>query len=125
MSNPIRPSDRPSVLGVHAHFHVSHCSLLDNETKEGERAGPTTVRGQAAEDTVQLTADRQVVLAALRTLSTEHRQVLLECYFRGASAAEAAETLGVPLGTVKSRTYYALHALRQEIDMKYHDPAGR
>jgi RNA polymerase sigma factor (sigma-70 family) len=120
MSNPIRPSGSPSVPGVHAHFHVSQYSLLDNETKEGKRAGPTTVRGQAAEDTAQQTADRQVVLAALRTLSTEHRQVLLECYFRGASAAEAAETLGVPLGTVKSRTYYALHALRRGIDMRHH-----
>jgi RNA polymerase sigma-70 factor (ECF subfamily) len=26
--------------------------------------------------------------------------------------AEAAQVLGIPLGTVKSRTYYALHALR-------------
>ena len=120
MSTPIRRSDRPSVPGVHVHFHVSHYFLLDKDTNEGRGAGPTTVRGQAAEDTAQQTADRQLVLAALRTLSTEHRQVLLECYFRGASAAEAAETLGVPLGTVKSRTYYALHALRQEIDMKSH-----
>ena len=118
MSNPIRPSDCPPVLDVRAHFHVPRYSLLDKDT-EGKGAGPTTVRGQAAEDTAQQTADRQLVLAALRTLSTEHRQVLLECYFRGASAAEAAETLGVPLGTVKSRAYYALHALRQEIDMKY------
>ena len=120
MSIPIRPSDRLSVPGVHAHFHVSRDSLLDKDTKEGKGAGPTTVRGQAAADTAQRTADRQLVLAALRTLSTEHRQVLLECYFRGASAAEAAETLGVPLGTVKSRAYYALHALRQEIDMRCH-----
>jgi RNA polymerase sigma-70 factor (ECF subfamily) len=64
----------------------------------------------------QRTADRQRVLAALRTLSAEHRQVLLECYFRGASVAEAAETLGVSPGTVKSRTYYALRTLRQAID---------
>ena len=120
MSTPIRRSDRPSVPGVHVHFHVSHYFLLDKDTNEGRGAGPTTVRRQAAEDTAQQTADRQLVLAALRTLSTEHRQVLLECYFRGASAAEAAETLGVPLGTVKSRAYYALRALRQEIDMKYH-----
>ena len=120
MSTPIRPSDCPSVPGAHARFHLSRYFLLGKDTKEGKGAGPTTVRGQAAEDTAQQTADRQLVLAALRTLSTEHRQVLLECYFRGASAAEAAETLGVPLGTVKSRTYYALHALRQEIDMKYH-----
>jgi RNA polymerase sigma-70 factor (ECF subfamily) len=42
--------------------------------------------------------------------------VLFECYFRGASVAEAASTLGLPAGTVKSRTHYALHALRQAID---------
>jgi RNA polymerase sigma-70 factor, ECF subfamily len=71
---------------------------------------------QPVEDTVEQTVERQVVLAALRTLSTDHRRVLLECYFRGASVAEAAETLGVPPGTVKSRTHYALQALRRAID---------
>jgi RNA polymerase sigma-70 factor (ECF subfamily) len=49
-------------------------------------------------------------------LSTEHRQVLLECYLHGTSVADAAETLGVPPGTIKARTHYALHALRRAID---------
>jgi len=71
---------------------------------------------QLVEDTAQQTVDRQLVLAALRTLSSEHRQVLLECFFRGASVAEAAKTLGVPPGTIKSRTHYALHALRRALD---------
>jgi RNA polymerase sigma-70 factor (ECF subfamily) len=71
---------------------------------------------QTVEDTAQQTVDRQLVLSALGTLSTEHRQVLLECYFRGASVAEAAETLGLAPGTIKSRTHYALHALRRAID---------
>ncbi len=53
-----------------------------------------------------------VVAEALRTLSGEHRAVLLECYFRGASVAEAARRLDIPEGTVKSRTHYALRALR-------------
>jgi RNA polymerase sigma-70 factor (ECF subfamily) len=57
-----------------------------------------------------------VLLTALRKLSDEHRQVLLECYLRGASVADAAQTLGVPPGTIKSRSHYALHALRQAID---------
>ncbi|MFF1339524.1 sigma-70 family RNA polymerase sigma factor [Streptomyces sp. NPDC058290] len=50
---------------------------------------------------------------ALRLLSPEHRAVLVQIYFRGASVCEAAEALGVPVGTVKSRTYYALRALRE------------
>ena len=68
------------------------------------------------EDTAQQIVDRQLVLAAVRTLSTEHQEVLLECYFRGASIAQAAQTLGVPPGTIKSRTHYALHALRRALD---------
>jgi RNA polymerase sigma-70 factor (ECF subfamily) len=71
---------------------------------------------QAVEDTAQQTVDRQLVQTALQTLSIEHRQALFECYFRGASIAEAADTLGVPLGTVKSRTHYSLRALREAVD---------
>jgi RNA polymerase sigma-70 factor, ECF subfamily len=67
-------------------------------------------------DGVDRTLDRQLVVAALRTLSAEHREVLVECYFRGASVAEAAVSLGVPAGTVKSRTHYALRALRLAVD---------
>lgn len=53
-----------------------------------------------------------IVAEALRTLSAEHRAVLLECYFRGASVTDAARRLDIPEGTVKSRTHYALRALR-------------
>ncbi|WP_227025376.1 sigma-70 family RNA polymerase sigma factor [Streptomyces tsukubensis] len=53
------------------------------------------------------------VREAVKALSPEHRAVLLQVYFRGASVAEAAEALGVPPGTVKSRAYYALRALRR------------
>jgi RNA polymerase sigma-70 factor (ECF subfamily) len=53
-----------------------------------------------------------VLLAALDQVSPEHREVLVELYYRGRSVAEAAKVLGIPPGTVKSRSYYALRALR-------------
>ena len=53
-----------------------------------------------------------VVAEAVTRLSPDHRAVLLECYYRGQSVAEAAQRLGVPEGTVKSRTHYALRALK-------------
>lgn len=49
---------------------------------------------------------------ALSTLSAEHRSVLIETHFRGRSVGETARILGIPPGTVKSRCYYALRALR-------------
>ncbi len=57
-----------------------------------------------------------VVAEALTQLSQEHRAVLLECYYRGRPVAEAARRLGVPEGTVKSRTHYALRALKLALE---------
>lgn len=57
-----------------------------------------------------------VVAEALTQLSHEHRTVLLECYYRGRSVAEASRRLGVPEGTVKSRTHYALRALKLSLE---------
>jgi RNA polymerase sigma-70 factor (ECF subfamily) len=65
-------------------------------------------------------ADRAVeawtVAEALGRLSSPHRQVLVECFYQGHSVAEAAARLGVPPGTVKSRTHYALRSLRMVLD---------
>lgn len=56
------------------------------------------------------------VADALAALRPDHRQVLLETYYRGRSVAEAAVVLGVPAGTVKSRAFYALRALRLALE---------
>ena len=58
------------------------------------------------------------VTDALRTLSRSHREILVETYFRGRTVPEAAEVLGLPLGTAKSRVYYALRALRTVLQQR-------
>lgn len=67
-------------------------------------------------DEADRVVDRELLAIALGRLSAEHRDVLRECYYRGRSVAEAAAVLGVPAGTVKSRTHYALRALRLAIE---------
>ncbi|MFI6938119.1 sigma-70 family RNA polymerase sigma factor [Streptomyces sp. NPDC050418] len=52
------------------------------------------------------------VREALTTLRREHRDVLVQLYYRGQSVTEAAQALGIPAGTVKSRSYYALRRLK-------------
>ncbi|WP_414858575.1 sigma-70 family RNA polymerase sigma factor [Nocardioides sp. Root151] len=53
-----------------------------------------------------------LVADGLQRLSSAHRDVIVECYYRGHTTAEAARRLGVPDGTVKSRLHYALTSLR-------------
>jgi RNA polymerase sigma-70 factor, ECF subfamily len=52
------------------------------------------------------------VLGAMDRLSPEQRSVLVELYYRGRTVAETASVLGIAPGTVKSRTYHAVRALR-------------
>lgn len=51
------------------------------------------------------------VRAAVRGLRPEHRAVLVRLYFHGLTVNEAAAELGIPAGTVKSRSHYALRQL--------------
>lgn len=52
------------------------------------------------------------VADAVRALWPDHRRVLLETYYHGKSVSEAAAALGI----VKSRTFYALRALKQALE---------
>jgi RNA polymerase sigma-70 factor (ECF subfamily) len=59
---------------------------------------------------------------AMRRIGEEHRRVLLETHYRGRPYAEVAAELGIPEGTVKSRVYYGLKALRVAMEeMGYED----
>ena len=61
-------------------------------------------------------ADGHLVAAALGRLTQDHRDVLEELYFRRSSIEEAAHALGIAPDLVRSRAYYALHALRLATD---------
>jgi RNA polymerase sigma-70 factor (ECF subfamily) len=59
---------------------------------------------------------------AMRRIGEDHRRVLLETHFRARPYAEVAAELGVPEGTIKSRVYYGLKALRVALEeMGYDD----
>ncbi|MEU0126326.1 MULTISPECIES: sigma-70 family RNA polymerase sigma factor [unclassified Streptomyces] len=67
------------------------------------------------DDTAETAALSLDVREAVRTLSPEHRAVLVQIYFRGLSVGETAQALGIPAGTVKSRSYYALRLLSRNL----------
>jgi RNA polymerase sigma-70 factor (ECF subfamily) len=63
-------------------------------------------------DHADMVAAAVTVTEMLDSLSAEHREVLVHTYLRGRTVSEAAKVLGIPVGTVKSRQYYALNHLR-------------
>jgi RNA polymerase sigma-70 factor (ECF subfamily) len=63
-------------------------------------------------DGIDQALDAILMADALGSLTDVHRAVLIECYYRGRTAAEVAEEQGLPPGTVRSRIHYALRALR-------------
>lgn len=58
---------------------------------------------------------------ALRRIGEDHRRVLIETHLRGRSYAEVGAELGIPEGTVKSRVYYGLRALRNVLEEMGYD----
>ena len=58
---------------------------------------------------------------ALRSLSADHREVLLLRFLEGLSLGEIAQALRCRTGTVKSRLHYAKQALRREVERLVHE----
>jgi RNA polymerase sigma-70 factor (ECF subfamily) len=85
---------------------------------QARRVRPARVHGHAVPargDGIERVLTAADVRRALRALSPGHRRVLVELYYRGGSTTETAARMGIPVGTVKSRAHYGLHALRSAI----------
>ncbi|MEV4813108.1 sigma-70 family RNA polymerase sigma factor [Micromonospora avicenniae] len=70
----------------------------------------------AGDDTTNSALASYAMRHALGRLSPAQRSLLSEVYLVGRSAEEVAGRLGLPIGTVKSRTHYALRALRSGLN---------
>lgn len=62
--------------------------------------------------TIDRPGEQEAVRAALAVLPDEQRAVIDLMYFQGVSQTGVAERLGIPLGTVKSRSLLAMRKLR-------------
>jgi RNA polymerase sigma-70 factor (ECF subfamily) len=112
-------SPRPWLITVARH--------LDVDARRARRARPPEAE---LDDDLALTGGQQVdaridqadVRAAVGALPASQRQVLIEVYYRDRSVAETARVMQIPPGTVRSRTFYGLRALRRILAA--HDPVA-
>ncbi|MFL5779421.1 MAG: RNA polymerase sigma factor [Chloroflexota bacterium] len=75
----------------------------------------------AIDDSSIALADRDALERGFRRLDPEQRSVVVLHYYLGLSLEEAADSLGVPVGTVKSRLHRAREALRSALDADARD----
>jgi RNA polymerase sigma-70 factor, ECF subfamily len=100
-------------------FTVAARLVVDEHRARGAR--PKEVNADLLEvipgaDRLDGVLDQWQLLDALGSLTPAHRQAVVETFYRGRSIKDAAAVLGVPPGTVKSRAYYALRALRLALE---------
>lgn len=69
----------------------------------------------AREDDIDRALRSWQIGEALQELRGEHRAVIFELFYRRRTIAETADLLGIPMGTVKSRSFYGLKALRRTL----------
>nr|WP_052479082.1 sigma-70 family RNA polymerase sigma factor [Kibdelosporangium sp. MJ126-NF4]CEL21869.1 RNA polymerase sigma-70 factor, ECF subfamily [Kibdelosporangium sp. MJ126-NF4]CTQ92649.1 RNA polymerase sigma-70 factor, ECF subfamily [Kibdelosporangium sp. MJ126-NF4] len=115
--NASRLDPRPHLLRAWM-YTVARRVVIDDW--RSRRARPYEVE-EAHEDYVSVpdpaeqTVSALAVRRALDTLPPAQRQVIEETYLRGRTVNEVADMLGVPPGTVKSRMYHGVRALRRAL----------
>ncbi len=86
---------------------------------------PLTVEPAVADSSGAL-ADRDELARVFDRLSIEHRTIVVLHHYLGMTTDEAARTIGIPVGTAKSRLHYATEALRAALEANARSvPAGR
>ena len=70
----------------------------------------------ALSDPTSVVADRDRLDRGFRRLPTDQRAIVVLHHYVGMSQPEIAKALEIPLGTVKSRLFYATRALRAAIE---------
>jgi RNA polymerase sigma-70 factor, ECF subfamily len=121
--DPARGAFRTFFLSLVHHRAVDTVRREERLRRRTERASNLEpVRGEdVAEDIVEesfLSERRKGVREALLTLPAEQRQVVELAYFGGLTQAVIAERLGIPIGTVKTRTLAAMRKLRRLLEQE-------
>lgn len=105
-------------------FAIARNLIIDRQRRRGARPAtvampqtlPEEVDAGATDQQIERMLETWQVAEALAGVSVAHREAILACYYRGLTVTEAAARLGIAPGTVKSRLYYGLRALRLRLE---------
>jgi RNA polymerase sigma-70 factor (ECF subfamily) len=116
--DPAKASQRPWLFAILRNVVIDMVRARRSRpplSAKGDDDGPEDL-GNVAEDGIDQMLTAWQVEEALAGLGDDHRRALVEVHWRGRPYAEVATELGVPEGTVKSRVYYGLRAMRDALE---------
>ena len=105
-------------------FGIARNTMIDHARAAGVRPwqanlvdppGVQEIAGGAADGTERL-MDTWVLEEWLRRLADHHRQAIVQTHLLDRPYDEVAAELGIPVGTLRSRVFYGLRALRAAMD---------
>jgi RNA polymerase sigma-70 factor (ECF subfamily) len=109
--DPSRGSMRGWLYGILRHLLVD---LARARARQPQTAPIVADVGQS--DEVDGVLGSLTMMSALRRLSPEHRVAVYHCYLKQRPHQEVARLLGVPVGTIRSRLFYARAALKDALE---------
>ena len=94
-----------------------HAITDEARRRRGFNANVTRLRIEPTQpDSTRAIADRDELARAFDRLSIEHRTIVVLHHYHGLTVDQAASTIGIPVGTAKSRLHYATEALRAALE---------
>ena len=95
-----------------------HACYAEAKSERRQRGNLLLLRYERGDvpDSTSHVATQDQLDGAFRRLSVEHRTVVVLVHYLGLSPTEAAERMGTPAGTARSRLHYALQHLRSAIE---------
>ena len=114
--DPHRSSLRTYLFAIARNVTIDLARVRSARPRRAERAETEAERARAAKDTVEESLRAWEMEEALRLIGPHHRHAIVEAYLRDRPCAEVAAEAGVPVGTMRSRLYYGLKALRSVME---------
>ncbi len=97
-------------------FAIMHNVVRDQATSRAKAPTPVVVPAEqpqgAVTDQMEGVVDSDLVVRALRTVSADQRDAIVQTFLRDRPYEEVARELGVSVSTLRSRVFYGLKQLK-------------